>query len=142
MKMNNKGFTLVELLAVLALLVIIGGIAIPNVISLMNNNKKDNMVNDAQRLISLAKNMVAKDQEFRKATTSSKQYKMSEIDPKKTIHPDPDGGDYDRTASYVKYTKNTGYCIYLKGSKKAIRSNSGTGCVKEEQLNRSSVKDL
>jgi prepilin-type N-terminal cleavage/methylation domain-containing protein len=144
MKMNNKGFTLVELLAVLAIIAIIGGIAIPNVISLMDNNKKDHIINDAQRLISLAKNAVAADREFRANTdVDFKKYQMSILDTKNSINPDPDGGNYDRVESYVKYTKNSGYCVYLKGTKKVVKSDSGSdNCVPEERLNRSAVKDL
>ena len=142
MKMNNKGFTLLELLAVLAIIAIIGGIAIPNVISLMDNNKKDHMINDAQRLISLAKNSVAADREFRSSNENSKKYRMADLDTKNSINPDPDGGNYNRADSYVKYTKNSGYCVYLEGTKKVIKSDSGTdNCVAEERLNRSAVKD-
>ena len=65
MRVNKKGFTLVELLAVMAIIAVIGMIAIPNVISLMDNNKKDQMINDAQRLISLHKNYVLANREFR-----------------------------------------------------------------------------
>ena len=43
-KLNNKGFTLVELLAVIAILIIIMTIAIPNISSAINRtkNKQDN----------------------------------------------------------------------------------------------------
>lgn len=36
---NNKGFTLVEVLAVIIIIALIGGIAIPNVIRTINNSK-------------------------------------------------------------------------------------------------------
>ena len=65
MKINSKGFTLVELLAVLAIIAIIGMIAIPNVISVVDNNKKDLMLQDAQKMVSLAKAEVIKDRVFR-----------------------------------------------------------------------------
>lgn len=39
MKLNNKGFTLVEVLAVVAIIAIIGGIAIPGVLSVINTGK-------------------------------------------------------------------------------------------------------
>ena len=45
MRVNKKGFTLVELLAVMAIIAVIGMIAIPNVIRLMDNNKKDKIIN-------------------------------------------------------------------------------------------------
>ena len=40
MKLNNKGFTLVELLAVLVILIAISSIAIPTISSSMDRNKK------------------------------------------------------------------------------------------------------
>lgn len=38
-KINNKGFTLIEVLAVIVIIAIIGGIAIPNIMSTINTGK-------------------------------------------------------------------------------------------------------
>ena len=56
---------------------------------------------------------------------------------------DPDGGEYDRNNSYVKYTKSVGYCAYLVGSKRIIkRARDNSNCVMEEYLtSRSYVFD-
>ena len=43
MKMNKKGFTLVELLAVIVILAIVVGISIPSVTGMINNSKNDAM---------------------------------------------------------------------------------------------------
>ena len=136
MKMNNKGFTLVELLAVLAIIAIIGVITIPNVISVMDNNKKDLMLQDAQKLASLAKAEIIKDRVFRDdPNTNEKVYYLNQIDAKNSIVNDPDGGNYDRENSYVKYTKSVGYCVYLVGSKRVIkRSKDTNNCLMEEYL--------
>ena len=54
-KMNKKnGFTLIELLAVIVILGIIMLIAIPNIISTLDKNKKDTLLKDAQRMVSAA----------------------------------------------------------------------------------------
>ena len=39
MNLNNKGFTLVEVLTVMVLITILGVIAVPNVLDTINNSK-------------------------------------------------------------------------------------------------------
>ena len=57
--MNEKnGFTLIELLAVIAILAILVIIAVPNIISMYNNSKKQVFLNEAQTV----------------ATTSTRKY--------------------------------------------------------------------
>ena len=38
-RLNNKGFTLIEVLVVIAMIALIAGIAIPNVLSSINTSK-------------------------------------------------------------------------------------------------------
>ncbi|MBE6147597.1 MAG: hypothetical protein E7168_04615, partial [Firmicutes bacterium] len=52
---NKKGFTLVEILGVLVFLGIIMIIAIPNVISILEKNRKTNYVKEAEKLVSTVK---------------------------------------------------------------------------------------
>ena len=44
---NKKGFTLIELLAVISILAIIAVIATPNIVTLVDNSKKQEFVTDA-----------------------------------------------------------------------------------------------
>ena len=53
--MNKKGFTLVELLAVIVIMAIVVLIAIPNVMNSLNQAKKDNFGNEVNSLYSTAK---------------------------------------------------------------------------------------
>ena len=55
---NKKGFTLVELLAVMVVLALILVLVAPNVLNSMNNSKKNAMVIYAKKMISTAKENV------------------------------------------------------------------------------------
>ncbi|CAM3457789.1 hypothetical protein GCM10009865_35480 [Aeromicrobium ponti] len=56
---NQKGLTLVELLAVIVILGIIAAIAVPSIGKIMENSKKDAHVSNAQQILGAAKLAVA-----------------------------------------------------------------------------------
>ncbi len=150
--MNKNGFTLTELLAVIAIIGIISLIAIPNIVNISDNIKKDNMLNDAKRFISLAKAEVNKDYDIRnfddnnicnkidlactfniESLNKSGDFKTDTFNGVKKMV-DPDGLGYDNS-SYVKYYKNGNdikYCVYLESEKRIIGSSEN--CVNEEDL--------
>ena len=138
---NKKGFTLIELLAVIVILGILSIIAVPNVISIIDNNKKDTMLGDARKLISQAKYQVNIDKTIR--DSKNHQFTFTTLNSGNDIKSDPDGGDY-ASESYVQYKVNDSgiatYCIYLEGSVRRIGTNAS--CVMESELfNRSIVVD-
>ena len=59
--MNKKGFTLVELLAVVAILAVLVLIALPNVMELFNEAKKDSFENEVRNIYSIAKSQAVID---------------------------------------------------------------------------------
>ena len=59
MKKNKKGFTLVELLAVIALLALLMGIAVPNIISTINNSKRNDFLSDTKRMVAKAEYLIS-----------------------------------------------------------------------------------
>ena len=57
MKKKN-GFTLVELLAVVVIMAIIALVAVPNVVSMLERNKKKQMVSDAKEMFNKFQNKI------------------------------------------------------------------------------------
>ena len=135
--MNNRAYTLVELLAIVAILGIISLVSAPNILVMVDNNKKDEMLQDAVYLISKAKTKVAGDRDFRNSSETTAKYFLKDLATTDEIDKDPDGGSYDRNNSYVLYSKSTGdYCVYLKGQKRSVARNDGAlfSCAYEDQL--------
>lgn len=61
MKINEKGFTLIELLAVIIILGVIMTIAVPNVLSMLDKNKKDTFIEHAKLMANQAEYAIRKD---------------------------------------------------------------------------------
>ena len=137
--MNKKGFTLVELLAVIALVSILSIIAIPNVVSTINNSKKNTFLTDAKRMVSKAEYLISLNKTDRSNVKNGnvKTYTYSDLNEKGEFSTDADNGSFD-SGTYVKVTYNSTsktyqYCIYVMGSKRHIGSSSS--CVSSSSLN-------
>lgn len=147
--MNKKGFTLIELLTVIAVIAIIGLIAVPNMIGISDDIKKEDMLSDAKKLISLAKLKVNTDYNIREfnstyCTSSSCDLPISLIDINNDLGKDPDDDtkDYEIENSYVRYYQEGSmikYCIHLESSRRVIGKDNE--CKDESELfSKSSVE--
>jgi type IV pilus assembly protein PilA len=162
---EQKGFTLVELLAVIVILGIIAAIAVPSVLRIIDNSKKDAHVANAQQIINAAKT-AASDNNLTPTTSAAIYLSLDYLQKKEYIDTvkDPDGasyvaGTYNETSittgegttpatvltdppsantSYVKISLSSGKIVYsvrLYGSKRHIDE------VASNSLTRSLVVD-
>lgn len=145
--MNKKGFTLVELLAVIALLGILMTISVPNIISTINNNKKDSFLIDSKRLVSRAEYLKSLNKEDRDKIMNGENviYSFSDLNSTGDFDSDTDGGKYsNNTYIIVSFDNNTNtykFCVYIEGSKRKIGEKAS--CLDSSNLDSIDVvKDI
>jgi len=94
---NERGLTLIELLAVVVILGIISAIAVPSIGGLIDNTKKDAHIANAQQMVNAARLAYASD-----STVTS--YTLKDLISNGYLEPleKPGGGKYDEDNSVVK----------------------------------------
>ncbi|MGE8078445.1 competence type IV pilus major pilin ComGC [Peribacillus loiseleuriae] len=130
---NQKGLTLVELLAVIVILGIIAAIAVPSIGKIIDNSKKDAHLANAQQMVSSARLAVAANDKKLwtintngGVATTENQITLEKLISEGYIEStlkDPDGGDYIKADSFVKITEKNGektYSVYLVGTKRMV----------------------
>lgn len=142
---NIKGFTLVELLAMLVILGILMAVAIPNMNGILGNQRLNGYKQDAENLVEAAKIKVAKDTTIDKPSTGQCYYfTLDSLDDNDEFSKGPNGGEYLRYDSMVIYTRElvsgttTTMKYYVRLVEKKDDSNYLGFALKESSV----IKDL
>ena len=106
--MNKKGFTIVELLAVVVIIAILAGLAVPNILKMIDTSKKEKFITDAKQAIIKAK--------YYYKNTKYTEKTLSELGIDLGQSPFDSESTYDNEDSKVKVENISGtltYSIYL-----------------------------
>lgn len=118
---NNKGFTLVETIAVIIILGVILSIAVPSITNVVKSTNKNRMISDAETFISEVKEYVESDTIGN--TPSDNKYTLEDIKGKTKLSKSPYGEEYKKN-SYVDIT-NYNVCL-TDGEYKATTETEGS----------------
>ena len=142
MKKNNKGFTLIELIAAIVVLGLLVAISVPLVTKNINFGRSKTYVQDANKLIALA--------EYKLNSNSSN---IQKPDPGNcivlgfdyindgSISNPPNKGTYNGDVSFVVVKNDTGkleYAVFLVEEEKNSKGYSGVKLSTYEQINNNS----
>lgn len=130
--MNNKGFTLVELLATISLLAVLMMIAVPNIIGVVNRNKNKTYVEDAKKLVALAEYKVRSDPANKPTNGEYFCFSMETLGEGEFDSTAPNGGMYDAKSSYVKVTKGEDNALQYSVVLVENKNNKYTGILSEK----------
>ena len=117
---NNKGFTLVETIAVIIILGVVLSIAVPSITNVVKSTNKNRMISDAETFISEVKEYVESDTIG--TTPSDNKYTLEDIKGKTKLSKSPYGEEYKKY-SYVDIT-NYSVCL-TDGEYKATTETEG-----------------
>ena len=138
--MNKKGFTLVELLAVIAILALLVIIALPNVLSMFNKAKKDTFLTEAKSIFKESASKYISDNMHN--SNEGNIYCKSETDSKNPLDMDIGNTYYyiekDSTGKTIKFVawNSSGYVTKIVGDN--VMLNDVTG----NNVSESSAKDI
>ena len=154
--MNKKGFTLVELIAVVVIIGIISLLAAPNIVNLMDSSKKSEFVSDAKEFISRAKYM----EKLEKYNLGNEYFSIQDSDNKpyeKKIllrniinisdYSSPYNSEYESDLSYVLITLEEKDGIQQKVAKIYLEDKNGyhigsiENPVSESKLDKENVEE-
>ena len=95
--MNNKGFTLVEILAMLVVLAILLAISVPNISGILSKQKENISVDDANKLVESTKIKVRTklNVELPNENKNCNVYTMAFLDSNDDYTTGTNGGTYD-----------------------------------------------
>jgi len=104
---NEKGFTLIELIAVVVILAVIMLIAVPNVVTTINKNKKETFIEDAKKFKAAVEAKITTDTSIEYPNTESVLvFKLKQVG-KNELDESPYGTKYAEDASWVAVAKES-----------------------------------
>lgn len=148
--MNKKGFTLVEMIAVLIIISVITAIATPNIAKLMKDSKSKSFISDVNEIVSNATYM------YKNESVRNSNSFIKEDDYTYKIYLDNINGDVFNTDAFgYNYVKNSCYILFKEPKEGEVKERitevhiktcdqktSICHCIDKDSVNNLSIEDV
>ena len=140
--MSRKGFTLIELLATILILSLIMLVAVPNVMSTIDKNKRDTYVEDAKKMITLAEYKVRSNTNIELPSNGNCIVILMKALDLSDFNEGPEGGSYDLENSYVVIGRTGNTYEYAAAIVENYGENKrGLPIISRDDLNKENAKN-
>ena len=141
---NSKGFTLVELLAMLVVLGILMVVAVPNITGIMRNNRLNGYKGDAKQMVEKTNIMVSKTKSIKKpAAGECLIFTLDYLNTNDDLTAGPNGGLYNQEESFVIYTRQgQKYEYYVRLIEDVDGSSVGMNFIQSDRIDSLTAEDI
>lgn len=141
---NSKGFTLVELLAMLVVLGILMAVAIPNITGIMRNNRLNGYKGDAKQMVEKTNIMVSKTKSIKKPEAGECLiFTLDYLNTNDDLTAGPNGGFYDQQESFVIYTRQgQKYDYYVRLIEEVDGNRIGMDFIQYDRIDSLTTEDI
>lgn len=125
MRLNRKGFTLVELLAMLVVLGILMAVTVPNMSGILGSQKTNVLKEDVSKMVDSAKIKVASDNNIKKPKNGKcLVFTLKYLDSNDDFKSGPNGKAYDMYGSFVIVKRDgSRYKYYVRLAEKTEKGD-------------------
>lgn len=137
MKLNEKGFTLIELIAMLVVLGILMAVTVPNISGILSQSKNNILKEDISKMVDNTKVKISSKNLKKPSNGNCLIFTLDYLDDNDDYKKGPNDGEYDKINSFIIVKReNNKFKYYVKILEKVKNKNYGINLIDYEKIEK------